>query len=179
MNCSYHTRNAATVQCNQCARGLCPACDHRIRGFPFCQDCIVAGVEMLRYQQSRTTDAQVIRRKTSPFIATFLSLFVPGLGAAYNGQTSKAIVHFAIFASFFQMAVVTDGLTFFVLGVIGMWLFAAVDACRTTQLFGGRLGPGAGGEANTRQPFRKSNAWGGTLGAVGSVFFGPPFLGVH
>src|SRR5437016_4246148 len=151
MNCSYHTRNAATVQCNQCARALCPACDHRIRGFPFCQDCIVAGVEMLRYQQSRTTDAQVIRRKTSPFIATFLSLFVPGLGAAYNGQTSKAIVHFAIFASFFQMAVVTDGLTFFVLGVIGMWLFAAVDACRTAQLMRAGLAPDAV-EANPPSP---------------------------
>src|SRR6266545_1219646 len=116
MNCSYHTKNPATVQCSQCARSLCPACDHRIRGFPFCQDCIVAGVEMLRYQQSRTSDSHVIRRKTSPFIATFLSFFVPGLGAAYNGQTSKAIVHFAVFASFFQMAVVTNGVTFFVLG---------------------------------------------------------------
>ena len=126
MTCSYHTKNPATVQCSQCARSLCPACDHRIRGFPFCQDCIVAGVEMLRYQQSRTTDQDVIRRKSSPFIATFLSFFVPGLGAAYNGQTSKAIVHFAIFASFFQMAVVTDGVTFFVLGVIGTWLFAAL-----------------------------------------------------
>ena len=59
----------------------------------------MAGVEMLRYQQSRTSDAHLIRRKTSPFVATLLSLFVPGLGAAYNGQTSKAIVHFAIFAS--------------------------------------------------------------------------------
>src|SRR5437773_466682 len=129
MNCAYHTKNPAVVQCNQCARPLCPACDHRIRGFPFCQDCIVAGVEMLRYQQSRSPDANVIRRKTSPFVATLLSCFVPGLGAAYNGQTSKALVHFAIFASFFQMAVLTDGVTFFVLGVVGNWLFAA---------FGGR-----------------------------------------
>src|ERR1700692_1614942 len=134
MNCSYHTKNPAAIQCSQCARPLCPACDHRIRGFPFCQDCIVAGVEMLRFQQSRPSDAQVIRRKTSPFVATFLSFFVPGLGAAYNGQTSKAIVHFAIFASFFQMAALTDGLTFFVLGVFGTWLFSAVDACRTAQL---------------------------------------------
>src|SRR5256885_10726513 len=147
MNCSYHTRNAATVQCNQCARALCPACDHRIRGFPFCQDCIVAGVEMLRYQQSRSTDSNVIRRKTSPFIATFLSLFVPGLGAAYNGQTSKAIVHFAIFASFFQMAVVTDGVSFFVLGVIGTWLFAAVDARRTTPTTRARPSPHAAPDA--------------------------------
>src|SRR5260370_7622516 len=133
MNCSYHTKNPATVQCNQCARALCPACDHRIRGFPFCQDCIVAGVEMLQ-TQSRAQVSPTSVRKSSPVIATLLSLFVPGLGAAYNGQTSKALVHFAIFASFFQMAVVTDGVTFFVLGVIGTWLFAAVDASRTPQL---------------------------------------------
>src|SRR5437588_3986736 len=179
MNCSYHTRNAATVQCNQCARGLCPACDHRIRGFPFCQDCIVAGVEMLCYQQSRTTDAQVIRRKTSPFIATFLSLFVPGLGAAYNGQTSKAIVHFAIFASFFQMAVVTDGVTFFVLGVIGTWLFAAVDACRTAQLIRAGLAPDAEEDAIARQLYGNPIAWGVTLVALGSVFLAHTLLGVQ
>ena len=125
---------------------------------------------MLRYQQSRTSDAQVIRRKTSPFIATFLSLFVPGLGAAYNGQTSKAIVHFAIFASFFQMAVVTDGVTFFVLGVIGTWLFAAVDACRTAQLMRAGLAPDAEEDAIARQLYGNPIAWGVTLVALGSVF---------
>ena len=92
-----------------------------VRGFPFCQDCIVAGVELLRHHSS-ANPAHILRRKSSPFIATLLS-FVPGLGAAYNGQTSKAIVHFAIFASFFQMAVVTQGMHFFILGVIGTWLF--------------------------------------------------------
>ena len=134
---------------------------------------------MLRYQQSRTTDAQVIRRKTSPFIATFLSLFVPGLGAAYNGQTSKAIVHFAIFASFFQMAVVTDGLTFFVLGVIGMWLFAAVDACRTAQLMRAGLAPDAEEDAITRQLYGNPVAWGVTLLVLGLVFLAHTLLGVQ
>src|SRR5262249_30593350 len=170
MNCSYHTRNSATVQCSQCARGLCPACDHRIRGFPFCQDCIVAGVEMLRYQQSRTSDAHVIRRKTSPFVATFLSFFVPGLGAAYNGQTSKAIVHFAIFASFFQMAVVTQGMQFFVLGVIGTWLFAAVDACRTAQLMRAGLSPDAEDDVIARRLYGNPLAWGTTLIIIGTLF---------
>src|SRR5437763_8933146 len=179
MNCSYHTKNAATVQCNQCARALCPACDHRIRGFPFCQDCIVAGVEMLRYQQSRTSDAQVIRRKTSPFIATFLSLFVPGLGAAYNGQTSKAIVHFAIFASFFQMAVVTDGVTFFVLGVIGTWLFAAVDAVRTAQLIRAGLAPDAEQDAIARRLYGNPLAWAVTMITLGTVFLLHTLFGVQ
>jgi hypothetical protein len=179
MNCAYHTKNPAAVQCNQCARPLCPACDHRIRGFAFCQDCIVAGVELLRYQQTRTSDSQVIRRKTSPFIATFLSFFVPGLGAAYNGQTSKAIVHFAIFASFFQMAVVTDGVTFFVLGVIGTWLFAAVDACRTAQLMRAGLAPDAEEDAITRQLYGNPIAWGVTLVTLGLIFLGHTLLGLQ
>jgi hypothetical protein len=179
MNCSYHMKNPATVQCSQCARGLCPACDHRIRGFPFCQDCIVAGVEMLRYQRSATSDSNVIRRQTSPFIATFLSLFVPGLGAAYNGQTSKAIVHFAVFASFFQMAVVTNGVAIFVLGVFGTWLFAAVDACRTAQLMRAGLAPDAEEDAITRQLYGNPVAWGITLLVLGVVFLAHTLLGVQ
>ncbi|MFN2576375.1 MAG: LiaI-LiaF-like domain-containing protein [Pyrinomonadaceae bacterium] len=134
---------------------------------------------MLRYQQSRTSDGQVIRRKTSPFIATFLSLFVPGLGAAYNGQTSKAIVHFAIFASFFQMAVVTDGVTFFVLGVIAMWLFAAVDACRTAQLMRAGLAPDAEEDAIARQLYGNPIAWGVTLVVLGSVFLARTLFSVQ
>src|SRR5438067_10699455 len=179
MNCNYHPKNPAMTQCSSCARPLCPACDHRIRGFAFCQDCIVAGVDALRYRQSQPTGQQVVRRKTSPFIATFLSLFVPGLGAAYNGQTSKAIVHFAIFASFFQMAVVTDGVTFFVLGVGGTWLFAAVDACRTAQLMRAGLAPDAEEDAIARQLYGNPIAWGVTLVALGSVFLAHTLLGVQ
>src|SRR5437016_68796 len=179
MNCNYHPKNPAMAQCGNCARPLCPACDHRVRGFAFCQDCIVNGVDMLRYQQSRPSSSQVVRRKTSPVIATLLSLFVPGLGAAYNGQTSKAIVHFAIFASFFQMAVVTDGVTFFVLGVFGTWLFAAVDACRTAQLMRAGLAPDAEEDAITRQLYGNPVAWGVTLLALGSVFLAHTLLGVQ
>ena len=134
---------------------------------------------MLRYQQSRSTDSHVIRRKTSPFVATLLSFFVPGLGAAYNGQTSKAIVHFAIFASFFQMAVVTDGVTFFVLGVFGTWLFAAVDACRTAQLMRAGLAPDAEEDAITRQLYGNPIAWGVTLLVLGAVFLAHTLLGVQ
>ncbi len=110
---------------------------------------------------------------------TFLSFFVPGLGAAYNGQTSKAIVHFAIFASFFQMAVVTDGLTFFVLGVGGTWLFAAVDACRTAQLMRAGLAPDAEEDAIARQLYGNPIAWGVTLVALGSIFLAHTLLGVQ
>jgi hypothetical protein len=168
MYCGYHAKNPAVVQCNQCARWLCPACDHRVRGFPFCQDCIVAGVELLRHHSSSSPN-NILSRKSSPFVATLLS-FVPGLGAAYNGQTSKAIVHFAIFASFFQMAVVTQGLLFFILGVIGTWLFSAVDACRTAQLMRAGLSPDAEDDVIARRLYGNPFAWGTTLIIIGTLF---------
>jgi hypothetical protein len=177
MYCSYHSKNPAVVQCNQCARALCPACDHRIRGFPFCQDCIVTGVELLR-QQSQATASYFVRRRSSPFVATLLS-FVPGLGAAYNGQTSKAIVHFAIFASFFQMAVLTQGVHFFVLGVLGTWLFAAVDACRTAQLMRAGLAPDTEEDVIARRLYGNPFAWGVTLIVIGTIFLLHTLLGVQ
>lgn len=172
MNCIYHTKNPAVVQCNGCSRPLCPACDHRVRGFPFCQDCIVAGVEMLR-QQSRKMGVPVVRRQSSPVIATLLSFIVPGLGAAYNGQTSKAVVHFAIFASFFQMAILMDkepGQPFFILGFIGTWLFSAVDACRTAQLMRSGLAANAEEDVIARRLYGNPVAWGITLVVIGIIF---------
>lgn len=175
--CSYHSKNPAVVQCNQCARWLCPACDHRVRGFPFCQDCIVAGVELLRHHPQAPI-SQLVRRKSSPFVATLLS-FVPGLGAAYNGQTSKAIVHFAIFASFFQMAVLTPEVLFFLLGVIGTWLFAAVDACRTAQLMRAGLSPDSEEDVIARRLYGNPFAWGITLIIIGTLFLLHTLLGVQ
>jgi hypothetical protein len=149
-----------------------------VRGFPFCQDCIVAGVELLRHQSSSSA-THILRRKSSPFIATLLS-FVPGLGAAYNGQTSKAIVHFAIFASFFQMAVVTfgQGMHFFILGVIGTWLFSAVDACRTAQLMRSGLSPDAEDDVIARRLYGNPFAWGTTLIIIGTLFLLHTLLGI-
>jgi len=164
MYCSYHAKNP------------CPACDHRVKGFPFCQDCIVAGVELLRHH-SHAHPSHILRRKSSPFVATLLS-FVPGLGAAYNGQTSKAVVHFAIFASFFQMAVMT-GLHFFVLGVLGTWLFAAVDACRTAQLMKSGLSPDAEEDVIARRLYGNPFAWGITLIILGTLFLLHTLLGVQ
>lgn len=137
----------------------------------------MAGVELLR-QHSHSDSSNVIRRKSSPFVATLLS-FVPGLGAAYNGQTSKAIVHFAIFASFFQMAVLTQGVHFFVLGVLGTWLFAAVDACRTAQLMRAGLTPEAEEDVIARRLYGNPFAWGITLILIGTVFLLHTLLNVQ
>ena len=106
MNCAYHIQNVAVVQCNSCGKPLCPTCDHRIKGFPYCQDCIVLGVDLLR-QQSHSNYVPFVKKRTSPIAATLLSIVCPGLGAAYNGQTIKALVYFAVFVGLFQMAILT------------------------------------------------------------------------
>jgi hypothetical protein len=131
---------------------------------------------LLRHS-SHASPSNILRRKSSPFVATLLS-FVPGLGAAYNGQTSKAIVHFAIFASFFQMAVLTQGVLFFVLGVVGTWLFAAVDACRTAQLMRAGLSPDAEDDVIARRLYGNPFAWGTTLIIIGTMFLLHTLLGV-
>jgi TM2 domain-containing membrane protein YozV len=148
---------------------LCQACDHRIKGFPFCQDCIVAGVDLLQRRAQDPNEA--VMKRTSPVAATLLSFIVPGLGAAYNGQTAKALVHFAVFASFFQMATVTDGrVPFFPLGVVGTWLYAAVDAYRTAQLLRSGLRPGDAEDAIARRLYGNPLAWSLTLVTLGVVF---------
>lgn len=138
----------------------------------------MAGVEILR-QQSHSSAVPIIRRKSSPLVAALLSLFCPGLGAAYNGQTSKAIVQFAIFASFFQMAIVTDGTPLFILGFAGTWLFAAVDACRTAQLMRAGLAPDAAEDVVARRLYGNPLAWSLTLLVIGVVFLLHTMFGVR
>lgn len=139
----------------------------------------MAGVELLQTQQSRASVAPLVRRKVSPVAALLLSFIVPGLGAAYNGQTSKALVHFAIFASFFQMATVTDGTAFFVLGVFGTWLFAIVDAYRTAQLMRAGLAPDAEGDAIARRLYGNPFAWAVLLIVLGTIFLLHTIFGVR
>ena len=178
MNCAYHGHNVAVVNCNGCGKPLCPSCDHRIKGFPFCQDCIVSGVELLRNYNQSAYEPQ-IKRQTSPFIATLLSLVCPGLGAAYNGQTTKALVYFAIFVGLFQMAVLTGGMPLFVLGFIGMWLFAALDSYRTARLLQSGVMPSGAEDIIVQRFAGNPKLWGIVLTALGASFFLNAFFNIR
>ncbi len=131
MNCAYHSYNPANVNCNGCGKPLCPACDHRIKGFPYCQDCIVQGVQLLKNQDSGSY-SQFVSSTTSPFFALVLS-FCPGLGAAYNGQTGKALAHFGVSVGLLQL-MLESGKVLFFFGFLGMWLYSAVDAWKTARM---------------------------------------------
>ncbi|NNE65675.1 MAG: hypothetical protein HKN33_03840 [Pyrinomonadaceae bacterium] len=167
--CAYHTHNAASVNCNGCGKALCPACDHRIKGFPYCQDCIVAGVEQLR-SNHQAIYVPIVKKHTSPFFSVLLSLFCPGLGAAYNGQTSKALIHFVAFIGLFQMAIATGGSPLFVLGFLGMWFFAALDAWRTAQVIRAGITPNAAEDILVGRFAGNTKLWGVVLTVIGGSF---------
>ena len=167
MNCAYHGHNGAVVQCNGCGKPLCPACDHRIKGFPYCQDCIVEGVDLLR-QQNRTSYAPFIKKQTSPAIALLLS-FIPGLGAAYNGQTVKGLVHFGICVGLLQMSLQT-GIAMFFLGSVAMWFYAAVDAFRSARMIRSGLTPDLAEDIFIKRFTGNPKLWGIILTVLGAAF---------
>jgi hypothetical protein len=174
MNCAYHSQNAAVVSCNGCGRPLCPTCDHRVKGFPFCQDCIVLGVDFLR-QHNQASNVPLARKKTSPVIAVLLSLFCPGLGAAYNGQMLKALVYFAIFVGLFQMGILTK-MPMFILGSLGMWGFAAFDAGRTAQMIRNGITAENAEDILSRRTSGSAKIWGVGLAILGgSLLMGSLF----
>jgi hypothetical protein len=168
MNCVYHSQNVAVVNCNGCGKPLCPACDHRIKGFPFCQDCIVQGVDMLR-QHNQSSYVPYVKKRTSPVLATLLSFVCPGLGAAYNGQTVKALVYFGVFVGLFQMAVLT-GTPLFFFGFIGMWLFAMLDAWRTAQMIRSGVTPDVAEDILVKRFSGNPKMWGIVLSVLGAAF---------
>ncbi len=127
------------------------------------------GVDLLR-QQSQSNYVPYVKTRTSPFVATVLSFVCPGLGAAYNGQTVKALVHFAVFVGLFQMAILTGGTLLFVLGFMGMWLFAALDAWRTAQAIRSGLTPDVAEDILVKRFSGNPKLWGIVLTVLGAAF---------
>ncbi|MCE7963414.1 MAG: hypothetical protein DYH05_13080 [Acidobacteria bacterium ACB1] len=154
MNCAFHLHNAAVASCNGCGRALCPACDHRIKGFPYCQECIVRGVELLR-SQSHPDYAPYVKKKTSPVLA-----------------------HFAVFVGLFQMAVLTSGTPLFVFGFIGMWLFAALDSWRTAQMIRSGVTADTAEDILVSRFSGNPKLWGIVLAVLGAAFLFQRFVDV-
>jgi hypothetical protein len=91
MKCAVHPEVDATGYCRNCGKALCTACSREVRGMIYCEACLADMV----------TRPQVLppaEGGRSPALATMLG-FVPGLGAVYNGEYMKAIIHVLIFAT--------------------------------------------------------------------------------
>lgn len=169
MKCVYHPANSASARCSACERPLCPACDHRIKGMPCCQDCIVTGIETLR--RNAATGRRVVHHgEKSPMLALLLGL-IPGLGAAYNGQNIKALAHFVavvglwVVADIFRMPLEIA----FGLGGVAFYFYSIYDAFQSAQCL--RRGEDLSGEDEQLKAFlqERLRLFGGLLIGVGAL----------
>ncbi|MGE0133321.1 MAG: hypothetical protein AB7U82_35025 [Blastocatellales bacterium] len=169
MKCVYHPANSASARCSACERPLCSACDHRIKGIPCCQDCIVIGIETLR-RNTAAGQRIVHHEEKSPMLALLLGL-IPGLGAAYNGQNIKALTHFVavvglwVLADIFRMPLEIA----FGLGGAAFYFYSIYDAFQSAQRL--RRGKDLGGEDEQLKIFlqERMNIFGGLLIGVGAL----------
>lgn len=90
MKCAVHTDVDATGFCRNCGKALCPECQREVRGALYCEDCLARSVT------GPVTAQPGPRGAPSPGAALALG-FIPGLGAVYNGEYLKALIHVIIF----------------------------------------------------------------------------------
>lgn len=167
MRCAYHPGSQALVQCCTCGHSLCPLCDHRIKGYAYCQDCIVRGVEMLRLA-GHAESGPSGRSRPSPVMAAVAAL-IPGLGAVYNKQNAKAFVHFILVCGMFELAELTS-LSLFAAGGVFFYFYSMIDAYRTARAIRQGLSPAEEDERLRRFLQENVRTWAGILIGLGIIF---------
>lgn len=120
MNCYNHPDRPAAGFCRTCGRPLCTACQRPAEGTLFCPDHVPVAAQggygagygsygadaagnptgSNPYAQapypSAPPPAAGLAAQTSPLLAFILG-FIPGVGAIYNGQYIKGLIHAGIF----------------------------------------------------------------------------------
>ena len=103
MNCYQHGEALAIAYCRSCGRPLCEACQRLAEGTVFCPEHVpvASGRAPGAFDPSNpyTGGASALNNtgfRTSPGLAFVLG-WIPGVGAIYNGQYIKGLVHAVIF----------------------------------------------------------------------------------
>jgi hypothetical protein len=134
--CANHPDSVVTAYCQNCGKGLCSACVRTVQGNTYCEPCMTAraaggpGAPNPAGTPGGWTPGAV-PPPPGPNVGTATMLgFIPGVGAMYNGQYIKAIVHVLVFVILVGMA---DRFWFFGL-LIGFWvLYQVFDAHQTAK----------------------------------------------
>ncbi len=124
MKCSYHPTVDSQDACSVCSKALCAECSHKIKGKPYCQDCLVQGAEWAATVRGLKLPSDSPKRAA-------LFAIIPGMGAVYNNEYTKAITYFAVFAA---LCVMSDRVhEIFGFGAFVFWVFTLFDAYRTAE----------------------------------------------
>jgi LiaI-LiaF-like transmembrane region len=146
MKCAVHSDVDAVGYCRNCGKAMCSTCVRPVRDVLYCEDCLatVIGIPGAAPFVATNTASETFavppppappRLGGSPGVAFFLGLF-PGLGAVYNGEYNKALIHIVVFAAIIVGLSSDPGdggaLTLSLL-LAGFVLYMAFDAMRTAK----------------------------------------------
>lgn len=129
MNCTVHPDTQATAYCRTCGKAMCANCQRTVHGVIYCEDCLAHRVS------GAVPVAVAPVGGGSPVLAALLG-FIPGVGAMYNGQFVKGLIHAGVFALLVasEMMDIPDGLHA-ILGIgIAFWvIYQVIDAAKTAR----------------------------------------------
>lgn len=115
MNCYLHTEIPAAAFCRSCGKPLCTVCQRPANGTVYCEEHFPAVANPQNpYAQpigaplGTPFNASLQPVSTSPALAFALG-FIPGVGAIYNGQYLKGLVHAVIFGLIVSLMNATHG----------------------------------------------------------------------
>lgn len=149
MKCAVHAEVEATGFCRNCGKALCPACAREVRGALYCEPCLAGLVSTPETAQPGT------RSDVHPGVALALG-FIPGLGAVYNGEYIKALIHVFVFGGLIaaQTSDVPGGYHAFLGIALGCFYFyMPIEAYRTARARqAGEAAPASLVEAGARRP---------------------------
>jgi TM2 domain-containing membrane protein YozV len=153
MKCVVHPDADAVGYCRNCGKAMCSVCVRPVRDTLYCEDCLAngmgisigaAGAAGIPAGSAVPVSPSVATPMASglgpsPMLAFFLG-FLPGLGAFYNEQFGKGIIHLAIFLFLFIIGVdgaVSGGAEAALwICISALWVYMPIDAYRTAK---GRL----------------------------------------
>jgi len=128
MKCANHPLNDASAYCGQCGRSLCNDCKREVGGMVYCEGCLTTRLN------SPLPPWGGVGGGPSPGVALALG-FIPGVGAIYNGQITKAIMQVLIFGSLIAMSDrVHGGLdAIFGWGAAAFYFYMVIDSFQTAK----------------------------------------------
>jgi hypothetical protein len=157
MNCANHPEIAATAFCRECGKPMCADCQRPALGSVYCAEHLPAAASPFvappvvpRAEQAipgaspytaPVTPAwtgptrQVVDPGAHPALALLLG-FVPGVGAIYNGQYAKGLIHAIVFGLLVSVVSETHngGVAALVGIMIGVWvIYQAFEAFHTAR----------------------------------------------
>ncbi len=140
MNCQNHPEIPATAYCRSCGKPLCDQCRRDAYGTVYCAEHAPApapgpGGYAPPVPGPGAPHTTYVYADVSPGLAFFLG-WIPGVGAIYNGQYAKGLVHAVIFGILVSIidSSATRGLEPLFGMLVAVWMFyMAFEAYHTAR----------------------------------------------